>query len=114
MKIIIKQNKEGVALKTDTPMKFDEVMDMITTATLGFLNDFANKIPEEHRQTVKEAMYDNYNERASALLSEFIPDKELRPDLTAEAIKQMEDKIMKKHISKHEKQNGPIVLDNHR
>ena len=101
MKITIKRNEEGIAFKADKEMGFDTAMELLITATLAVMNDFASKVPEEHRQKVKEAIYDNYNESASSLLDTFMPDKELRPDLTEEAIRRLEDEIMTDEIAKY-------------
>ena len=101
MKITIKRNSDGVAMKTDKPMKFDDVMEMIMAASLGFMNQFAEQVPENKQQELKEMIYDHYNESASALLQAFMPDKELRPDLTEEAIRKMEDEIMQEVIDKN-------------
>ena len=110
MKMTIKQNQQdGFTLKTKDPMSLDESMEMIMTAALAIMNDFASKVPDNannentnDRQKVKEALYDNFNEAASTVLSQFMPDKELRPDLTEEAIKDMEDEIMRGIIEKSE------------
>jgi outer membrane lipopolysaccharide assembly protein LptE/RlpB len=76
-------------------------MELLMTAALATLNDFSNKVPEQHTQQIKEALYDNFNEAASTVLTQFMPDNELRPDLTEEAIKRMEDVIMKEVIEEH-------------
>jgi len=108
MKMTIKQNQQdGFTLKTKDPMSLDESMEMIMTAALAIMNDFASKVPDNEntndRQKVKEALYDNFNEAASTVLTQFMPDKELRPDLTEEAIKDMEDEIMRGVIAKSKK-----------
>jgi len=108
MKIIIETGKKGLSLKPDEPTDFDTMMDTLLTAVQAVMNDFAEKAPHEHKQQIKEAIYDNFNEAASAILANYIPDKELRPDLTAEAIKKMEDKIMKEHVNRHEAKHGEI------
>jgi len=104
MKMTIKQTQQnGFTLKTQAPMSLDESMEMIMTAALAIMNDFASKVPDNDtgdRLKVKEALYDNFNEAASTVLSQFMPDKELRPDLTEEAIKNMENEIMRGIIDK--------------
>lgn len=106
MEIMIKQDKDGkVKLKTDQPLSIDQVMDLLMTASLAALNGFADQIEnKEHRQRIKGLLYDNFNEAASAVLMEFMPDNELRPDLTEQAILEKEDEIMKRYIKEHEKQ----------
>jgi hypothetical protein len=48
----------------------------------------------EQYPDLKEDIYDEFNHSASKILEEFIPDHELRPDLTAEAIKKYENEIL--------------------
>lgn len=108
MKITLITTKKGVQIKSDTNATFDEMMEILLTATEGLMHNFADKVPKRHRQILKERIYDNFNDAASNILDGFIPEKELRPDLTAEAIKRMEDEIMKEHIDKYESKHGPV------
>jgi hypothetical protein len=62
------------------------------------MSTFNDEVPEEHKQAVKEEMYDMFNIGASNVLQEFAPDIEARPDLTTEAIMKAEDEIMEEKI----------------
>ena len=73
--------------------KYTDAMSLLSSAMLHVLNKTADAHPTKE---IREALYDEFNHAASHILEEFIPDKELRPDLTAEAIKDYEDKILKK------------------
>jgi hypothetical protein len=106
MKLTISNNKKGVLLKADEDLSFDQGMELLMTATLALMNDFSDKVQNpEHKQKVMERIYGNYNMAASSLLDQFMPENELRPELTAEAIKRMEDIIMKEEIAKHKANN---------
>lgn len=52
-------------------------------------------ITEEQWYAAMETMYNDFNNAATHILEAFMPDKELRPDITAEAIKQIEDGLIK-------------------
>lgn len=84
---------DGAVVASDT-FTVEEFLSATLNCTLGVLNATVAKTPPEEREQCREAMYDLFNQSASALLEVFIPDKELRPDLTAEAIMKMENNLL--------------------
>ena len=103
MKITIETdlNTEGSGFKIipDEPIALDDIMVMLFNAQLLVLRTGA----KDQSKEAAEALWDMYNVAASNTLSAFIPDKELRPDITQEALKEMlkaEDAFMKKAIKK--------------
>jgi hypothetical protein len=81
-------------------MHFGKAMHLLGTLTLHLLNSFAANHPE-----AKEDLYQAFNYQASNVLAAFIPDRELRPDLTAEAISRMEDQLIDEKFSKINREN---------
>ena len=53
------------------------------------------KVPDEHKQTVRDHYYDNFNLMASEFLKVLDPERDLRPDLTADAILKAEEELLK-------------------
>lgn len=68
---------------------FNIVMQLLHSMTLQMLYAFVEQHPE-----AREDIYDAYNMMASTILTYIIPDKELRPDLTEEAIMEAERKLI--------------------
>lgn len=95
MKLIITKNQ----VKPHGSLQIDDAMEMLMSATLTIMEQAVQSVPEEHQRSVREKIYDNYNEAASRLLMTFIPDKDMRPDMTEEAILRMQDEIMKEAIA---------------
>lgn len=85
---------EDGRIVTSDPMHADEVINMVTSATLNALTNILKQIPEEHQADAKKEMYDMYNIAASSFLKVFAPEFALRPDLTEEAIMQAENQIL--------------------
>lgn len=103
-KILIKQIKhDQIKLHMEGSPSIDEAMAMIFTAALSIMKNAVANAPEDKQEEVRELLYDTMNESASAVLDAFIPEKDLRPDLTYDAIKQYEREQMKKHIAKAKK-----------
>lgn len=107
MKITINLDEEKNQMETniDKPVRIDDLMTIFFTLQLDLMNNFIKQIadsgaPEEHIKAVKEDLYDKYNAGASNLLYLFIPDQELRPDLTVEAMKEAEDRYMYNQLNR--------------
>lgn len=100
-KILIKEISKGqLKLHIEGKPNVDEIMNMLFTAALHTMNNAAMNAPESKRQEVKQYLYDSLNESASLTLQTFMPDNELRPDMTFDAIKEIENREMQKHINK--------------
>lgn len=107
MKITINLDEEKNQMETniDKPARIDDLMTVFFTLQLDLMNNFIKQIadsgaPEEHIKALKEDLYDKYNAGASNLLYLFIPDQELRPDLTVEAMKEAEDRYMYNQLNR--------------
>ena len=107
MKITINLDEEKNQMETniDKPVRIDDLMTIFFTLQLDLMNNFIKQMsdsgaPEEHIKAIKEDLYDKYNAGASNLLYLFIPDKELRPDLTVEAMKEAEDRYMYNQLNR--------------
>lgn len=81
----------------------EDFVQAISTATLAAMNDTVAKVPEEHRDGVKELIYDNVNASFSSVLTNFAPEYEIRPDLTVQAILEKEDEIINREYEKLQK-----------
>ena len=84
-----------------TPLDF---LSLAFSACLMVMRKTVENTPVDYKQEVKEDLYDKFNQMASRTLETFIPDKELRPDLTEQAILEKEDEIMQRYIDDYEKQ----------
>ena len=74
------------------PLDPSTLVDMSLSACLAMMSSIVDEAQEDDKQKVKEYLFDLFNISASALLAQFAPDIDLRPDLTEEAIliKEME------------------------
>ena len=86
---------EDGGIMQSEPMNAQDLSAILLTGILNSLIYFVNKQEtEEEKRACAEELYDMFNLQASALLEQLIPDKELRPDLTAEAIMRAENEIL--------------------
>lgn len=106
MKIEINLDEQGkMTTKMDSPARIDDLMTILFTLQLDLMKNFigqaeASGAPAEHIKALKEDLYDKYNAGASNVLYLFIPDQELRPDITVEAMKAAEDKYMYNQLNR--------------
>lgn len=101
MKIIITDNQ----LEIEGKITVDQLADTLLGVVLTAMNQTVSAAEEQHPEQavhVKETLYDMFNWKASTLLQTFIPDSDLRPDLTEVAIDRASREIMKEHVDKHE------------
>lgn len=110
MKLTIEVTEDNKVLsQIDEPISIDNLMPILFTVQLSYLRASINQfeqmpdITPEQLQGLKEDLYDKYNAGASNVLSLFIPDKELRPDLTVEAMKFAEDQYMYNQLNREER-----------
>lgn len=95
----IKDNRVTVSFK-DKTLNISDFIQVVSTGILSAMLSVVQATPEGQRQPVKEALYDTYNMTASGVLKYFAPEIELRPNLTAQAILEAEDKIIEKEYNK--------------
>lgn len=106
---ITKTEDDKLQITSSAPANVLEVLTMTFTAQLHLMNAFIDAIKptitEEELQTLKEDLYDKYNAGASNILYLYLPDHEMHPDLTVEAMKAAEDKYMSEVVNKNKKTN---------
>lgn len=96
--ITISLNEESkVSIQVQNPVSMETLTQLLCTAQLHFMNQLLTQVPQNNLSEFKERLYDSYNMAASTTLQMFAPELELRPDLTVEALKQAEDKILNNH-----------------
>ncbi|MCQ2968544.1 MAG: hypothetical protein MJ191_00205 [Clostridium sp.] len=104
---ITKTEDDKLQITSSAPANVLEVLTMTFTAQLHLMNAFIDAIKptitEEELQTLKEDLYDKYNAGASNILYLYLPDHEMHPDLTVEAMKAAEDKYMSEVVNKNKK-----------
>ena len=102
-------------------LTLDLAFQMLHTLSLHMLNAYTisangGQLPENPTEeesnkfiSIKSQLYDMYNLAVSSVLEHYAPEFELRPDITADAIAQTEEKIVKEkysHLSPQEKQEA--------
>lgn len=91
---------------------YADIMESLFSAAGIVCNQLAKPLPEETEEETlerKEKIYDWLNILASSVLQNFMPDKELRPDWTVDAMLEAEDKLIEKRyeeLSEEEKESG--------
>lgn len=100
---------EKIVVTVADGMAYPVLMDYIGTLALHVMNVFSQLYPD-----AKEDLYDDFNMVASNVLASFIPDKELRPDVSMEAILKAEEDIINtkyKNLSEEEKKEAKKKID---
>lgn len=121
--IAIGQDKENgnTFCIIDPQTNLEMAFQLLHTLSLHILNAYTisangGQLPENPTEeetnkliAIKTQLYDTYNLAVSSVLEHYAPEFELRPDITADAIAQAEEKIVKekyKHLSSKEKQQA--------
>lgn len=101
MKITITKNKQGISMHSSEPITTDDLIQTLNTVILSAMQKTMQhpKLSTEHSDALRNYLFDVYNESASSLLAVFAPSKDLRPDITEEAILQLEKKIAHEKMS---------------
>lgn len=94
MEIKIKLVDDTLDIKTKGNIDIDLLLQMLCTAALGSMNNIISQIPEETKEEAKALVYDQANMAFSRTLEAFAPEYELRPNLTAQAILEAENRII--------------------
>jgi hypothetical protein len=84
-------------------MSLEDLIQVTMTGLLGGMNEClkAAKDANEEMQ-LKEYIYDRFNVAASRTLEIFAPEIEMRPSLTADAIRKVENELLMEEIKKAE------------
>ena len=110
LKIEITTTEEGkTSFRLSQPTSLEVTTQILLTVQLALMKAQLASVPVEHQPKVKEHVYDMVNVAASNMLTQYAPDIELRPDLTAEAILQHENQLIEEKyeaLSEQEKQKG--------
>jgi hypothetical protein len=93
---------EDGRVSASDPVTATEFINMTTAATLNMFNNILKQVPEEDAAKVKGDLFDMYNQGASALLKVFAPEFEVHPDLTEQAIMEMENEILDRKVKELE------------
>ncbi len=95
--IVLANSENGLQIHVNPDANIETLYKMIFTF-LPHLMENSARLPEsatdEEKAKQREAIYDYVNILVSSLLKNFMPDKELRPDLTEEAILKMENQLL--------------------
>jgi len=105
-------DKGRMALELSPSLTFEQAMSMLQTVQKHLMEVYStDPNTKKYSREIAENIYDFYNAAASSLLDSFIPEKELRPDLTVEAILEKENEILDREWEKKNgtaKDNTPI------
>lgn len=96
MQVIINLNEETkqLTMESSKPIRVDDFMTMMFTVQLSMLREATPSPEDPAYNEIRDLLYDNFNQGASMVLSLYAPDQTLRPDLTAEAMLEAENKYM--------------------
>ena len=89
---------KNLNISANRPLSFEDTVDLTLSTVLAMMNATLADTPEDKKEAVKEYLFQAFNISASALLAQFAPDIELRPDITEEAILQAELDIASKKL----------------
>ena len=93
-KITITYNPDNeLTLSTATPMPLHMMTQLLLTSLLEAMNAALAITPQEQKQEVKEYIFNQVNMGMTEVLNRFAPDIPLRPDITEEAIMDLEYKL---------------------
>lgn len=108
-KLIITEKDNNIRIATESPLTFEDVMNLSLSALLSMMNTITNNANTEHKQQVKEYLFDMFNMAASTLLANFAPEIDLRKDIQAEAILTLEDELLTRRAQEILNQNNKEV-----
>lgn len=95
--IVLANTAEGMQIHVNPNANIETLYKMIFTFLPHLMENSATLSPnatDEEKLKQRTAVYDYVNILVSSLLKNFMPDKELRPDLTEEAILKMENQLL--------------------
>ena len=98
MSKIIVVSEDGVF--TNRPISIPEVADLFCASLTGMVQQAHDKYKDdEDAEKIDKELFDFLNYSFSKCLENSFPTLELRPELTEEAIKAMEDKILAEKVA---------------
>jgi hypothetical protein len=85
--------EETFDLKSDGGIDLQTGINMLLTGIKTIANDILEHVPADHKQRMKENVYDSLNAAFNGVLESIIPTDDI-PDLTSEAIIEAQNKII--------------------
>lgn len=95
-RLTITVDDNQVSMHTSGPITFEDLISLTNTVTLGYMNKLKDAAPEDKKEECVNTLYDAYNFAVSHVLEAFAPEKELRPNLTSQAILEAENAIIRR------------------
>ena len=95
-RLTITVDDNQVSMHTSGPITFEDLISLTNTVTLGYMNKIKDAAPEDKKEECVNTLYDTYNFAVSHVLEAFAPEKELRPNLTSQAILEAENAIIRR------------------
>ena len=92
--ITINITKENVTTTPKYPLTFEELLQITFSIQAHYLQAYLKKTPQAILPQIEEKLYSAYNLAASNILHKVFPNIEKNPDLTAQAILELEDQIL--------------------
>ena len=100
MKVTINLENDTLTLNTDCKTSISELTTILMTSQLEVMNQAIEDIPIEELPPIKEYIFDQVNLAMSEVLARFAPEIDMRPDITEEAILDLEFQKAFKSINK--------------
>jgi predicted metal-dependent hydrolase len=98
--IKIKIKNDQLTVEANRGVTSPEYMEIFAKVNLAIMQQTLANASEENRARIEDELYDLYNIAASNTLMLFAPGKELRPNLTAQAILEAENAIIDREYQK--------------
>lgn len=95
-RLTITVDDNQVSMHTSGPISFEDLISLTSTVTLGYMRQIRDNAPADKREDAVNTLYDAYNVAVSHVLEAFAPEKELRPNLTSQAILEAENAIIRR------------------
>lgn len=98
--LTIISNEDGsIQVQANAPLTLNDILDLTLSANLAVMNSSLENVPTENKEQLKEHLFNTFNIAASALLAQFAPEIDLRPDITEEALLKAELEIANDKLS---------------
>lgn len=108
-KIIISEKNKEIRVSTEQPLGIEDAINLTLSGVLSIMNDVVNNMPPshaQHKQQMKEHLFDMFNMAASNLLAQFAPEIDLRGDIQADAIMSLEDQLLAERVQEALRKDG--------
>lgn len=106
MKLTIELKDNMLTMESSEPPTLHQVTSILLSTLLEAMHQSLNKAT--NKQDTKEYIFDQVNMAMSETLNRFAPDIELRPDITEEAIAELEFRNAFKKINSKKNSNDKM------